>query len=71
MENKYSPLGYEEMLERIKYKKMLEEMSSTNDPSYGGEQYAYPVEPGPTEKFGELLGRGLYKQPFGFNDERS
>ena len=70
MENKYSPLGYEEMLERIKYKKMLEEMSSTNDPSYGGEQYAYPVEPGPTEKFGELLGRGLYKQPFGFNDER-
>ena len=72
MENKYSPLGYEEMLERIKYKKMLEEMSSTNDPEYTQQdQTVSPLERGPTQKFGDLLGRGLYNQPFGFNDERS
>ena len=44
MENKYSPLGYEEMLERIKQKKyqeMLERLSSTNDPAYGAEQSVY------------------------------
>ena len=72
MENKYSPLGYQEMLERIKYKKMLEELSSTTDPEYTqNEEYAYPLERGPTEKFGDLIGRGLYKQPFGFDTERS
>jgi len=34
MENKFLPLGYTEMLESMKYKDMLERMSSTTDPEY-------------------------------------
>lgn len=73
MENKFLPLGYTEMLERMKYKDMLERMSSTNDPEYTQptEQFVSPVEPGPTEKFGGLLGKGLLKLPYVFEDERS
>jgi len=73
MENKFLPLGYTEMLERMKYKEMLERMSSTNDPEYTQptEQFISPVEPGPTEKFGGLLGKGLLKLPYVFEDERS
>lgn len=50
MENKFLPLGYAEMLERMKYKDMLERLSSTNDPAYGAEQFVSPLERGPTEK---------------------
>mgnify|MGYP003627869847 FL=1 len=74
MENKYSPLGYEDMLERIKkqkYQEMLERLSSTNDPTYGAEQSVSPLERGPTQKFGDLIGKGLYKLPYVFEDERS
>ena len=71
MENKFLPLGYAEMLERMKYKDMLERLSSTNDPAYGAEQFVSPLERGPTEKFGDLIGKGLYKLPFAFEDERS
>ena len=61
------------MLERMKYKDMLERMSSTTDPQYTGitEQFASPREPGPTEKLGDLIGKGLLKLPYGFDDERS
>ena len=76
MENKFLPLNYAEMLERMKFdrnKEMLERMSSTTDPQYIGitEQFALPREPGPTEKLGDLIGKGLLKLPFGFDDERS
>jgi len=71
MENKFLPLGYAEMLERMKYKDMLERLSSTNDPAYGAEQFVSPREPGPTEKFGNLIGKGLYNLPFAFDNERS
>jgi len=73
MENKFLPLGYTEMLERMKYKDMLERMSSTTDPQYAGikEQFASPREPGPTEKLGNLIGKGLLKLPYVFEDERS
>ena len=73
MENKFLPLGYAEMLERMKYKDMLERMSSTTDPQYTGitEQFVSPVEPGPTEKLGDLIGKGLLKLPYVFEDERS
>jgi len=71
MENKFLPLGYAEMLERMKYKDMLERLSSTTDPAYGAEQFAYPLERGPTEKFGDLIGKGLYNFPFAFDTERS
>jgi hypothetical protein len=72
MENKFLPLGYADMLERMKYKDMLERMSSTTDPQYSDtEQFASPVERGPTQKFGDLIGKGLYKLPHVFEDERS
>ena len=73
MENKFLPLGYTEMLERMKYKDMLERLSSTTDPQYAGipEQSILPREPGPTEKFGSLIGKGLLKLPYVFEDERS
>lgn len=71
MENKFLPLGYAKMLESMKYKDMLERMSSTTDPAYGAEQFVSPLEPGPTEKFGNLIGKGLLKLPYVFEDERS
>jgi hypothetical protein len=73
MENKFLPLNYAEMLERMKYEDMLERMSSTTDPQYTGitEQFVSPVEPGPTEKLGDLIGKGLLKLPYVFEDERS
>ena len=72
MENKFLPLGYADMLERMKYKDMLERMSSTTDPQYSDtEQFVSPLERGPTEKFGDLIGKGLLKLPYVFEDERS
>ena len=73
MENKFLPLGYTEMLERMKYKDMLERLSSTTDPQYAGipEQSILPREPGPTEKLGDLIGKGLLKLPYVFEDEGS
>jgi len=72
MENKFLPLGYSDMLERMKYKDMLERMSSTTDPQYSDtEQFVSPLERGPTEKFGDLIGKGLLKLPYVFEDERS
>mgnify|MGYP003128205445 FL=1 len=72
MENKFLPLGYAEMLERMKYKDMLERMSSTTDPQYSDtEQFVSPLERGPTQKFGDLIGKGLLKLPYVFEDERS
>ena len=72
MENKFLPLGYADMLERMKYKDMLERMSSTTDPQYSDtEQFVSPLERGPTQKFGDLIGKGLLKLPYVFEDERS
>jgi len=72
MENKFLPLGYSDMLERMKYKDMLERMSSTTDPQYSDtEQFVSPLERGPTQKFGDLIGKGLLKLPYVFEDERS
>ena len=75
MENKYKPLGYQDLLDRLEYKEMLERMSSTTDPEFARPPTrigdVYPREPGPTEKFGELIGKGLLKLPYVFEDERS
>ena len=75
MENKYKPLGYQDLLDRLEYREMLERMSSTTDPEFARPPTRigdiYPREPGPTEKFGNLIGRGLLKLPYVFEDERS
>tara|TARA_R100001079_G_scaffold99326_1_gene63425 strand:- start:177 stop:932 length:756 start_codon:yes stop_codon:yes gene_type:complete len=75
MENKFKPLGYQDLLDRLEYKEMLERMSSTTDPEFAGPPTRmgdiYPREPGPTEKFGKLIGKGLLNLPYVFEDERS
>ena len=53
------------------YKNMLEDMSKAPAGFFPPDSQALPRDPGPTEKFGNLIGKGLLKLPYVFEDERS